>query len=465
MHKSDLFGGKQTESVLSWFALGVVALPFIFLCFFNHPMGDDFWITSMVREYGYCEAQAMLYKTITARYSLLAITGASPLTFGNFWLYKIIPLVYLFLFWWVLVYFFQSFLSKEAKRSDIFSLSAVIAIIYLASMPGLGEGVFWFSSLVSYQVGILFSLWWLALWRRFYRSDFRSPRYAVAACVVLIILVGLNELFAMLASGLTALILGIRIFSGRKAKLEWSMLILIAMAWWFLLSAQSFGDRYMQVAEKGELTIMYAAGYSVLQVGYHVLKALLNPFFWIGILLGAGAFARLVPYALFDRKLLRKNSPLLFSIIGIAMVFVSFLTYYFIDIRLVPLRVTNVIIFIFFSGVLLTGILLLEKSGNRRFCRLRQIARQYKFLLIAALFLIGGFTKNNVSASYSALASGELYRYDQQMKQRYLLLKTCQTDTCRIPLLKDTPSMVRYSIADDDPHIAEYFRKKIVYVE
>lgn len=450
---------------LRWFILAIIALPFLAISYFVHPMGDDYWITSLVREHGYVEAQIMLYKSITARYTLLAIAGASPLSFGNFWLYKIIPLIYVFLFWGILSYFFQSYLCKVAKNADIFFLSAVITVTYLAVMPGLGEGVFWFSSLVSYQFGILFFLLWLACWNWYYRYKSGSLFYAVATCTLLVMLSGLNELFAMLATGLIFIILSIKIYSGKNSRLEYIMLILIAVAWWFLLSAQSFSDRYVAVPKKNEIVIVSAVGYAIAQVGYHVLKCLLNPFLWIGFLLGAGAFERLLPYIQVDQRMLKKRALLLFFTCGISMLLVSFMTYYFIDIRLVPLRVTNLIIFILFSALLLAGLLASEKLRQHRYNKLQQIVYQFRFLIITSFFLIGFFTKNNVSAAYSALVSGELNRYDQQMKDRYQLLKNCQTDTCKLPLLKDIPIIIRYSIVDNDPHLAEYFRKKIVYIE
>ncbi len=450
---------------LKWFILAIMALPFIAISYFVHPMGDDYWITSLVREHGYIEAQIMLYKTITARYTLLAIAGASPLSFGNFWLYKIIPIIYIFLFCGTLSYFIQSYISNEGKKADIIFLSAVITVTYLAVMPGLGEGVFWFSSLVSYQFGILFFLYWLACWNRYFRYKGERLFYAVATCTLLILLSGLNELFAMLATGLIFIVLSIKIYSGKNCRLEYSMLILIAVSWWFLLSAQSFRDRYIVVPQKNEIAIVKAVGYAIAQVGYHVFKCLLNPFLWIGVLLGAGAFKRLLPYIQVDQSMLKKRAPFLFLICGIAMFLVSFMTYYFIDIRLVPLRVTNLTIFILFSGLLLAGVLAAEKFMQYRDNKVQQIIYQFRFVIITSFFLLGLFMKTNVSTAYSSLASGELNRYNQQMNDRYQLLKNCQTDTCKLPLLKDIPIIIRYSIVDNDPHLAEYFRKKIVYLE
>src|SRR5690349_12172282 len=91
---------KRTE-LTNTIILLILLLPFVAISFFNHPLGDDYWITSLVRKDGFLQAQKTLYQTVSARYTLLTITSLSPLTFGNFWLYKLIPIVFIVSFFFV----------------------------------------------------------------------------------------------------------------------------------------------------------------------------------------------------------------------------------------------------------------------------------------------------------------------------------------------------------------------------
>ena len=76
----------------------LLLVPFLVLSFYNYPAGDDFWLSALVRESGVIKAQEILYHAVSARYSALTMMSFNPLVFGNFWLFRLIPLVFIILF-------------------------------------------------------------------------------------------------------------------------------------------------------------------------------------------------------------------------------------------------------------------------------------------------------------------------------------------------------------------------------
>ncbi|MBO9635870.1 MAG: hypothetical protein J7578_22390, partial [Chitinophagaceae bacterium] len=418
-----------------------MALPFFIISFFNNPVGDDYWITALVREHGYFPAQKILFNTVNPRYSALAISAVSPLTFGNFWLYKVIPLIFILLFWRIIAYLIRSIIQVDASRKDIDFLSAVIIITYLTLMPGMGEGLYWISSLVCYQLGLLFLCLWISLWIRIYTKPGRNILYGLSSCIVLAVMLGFIELLNMIATGSILLVLVYRMYKRKSIGWELIMLVITLFSWYILLSAGSSSRRYFSVIEKREVSLLYATRFAFMQVGYNIVKACVNPFLWIGILLIIAPLKRLLPYLRIYLNWPRKQLYFLIVIWGGSMLMLSLATCYVNEGHIVPLRVTNMIIFIFLMGIIGTGSILFGELLTQE--KIGVILRPERmYLAIGVLFLAGIFLTNNYSTATTELVSGKLYRYEKQMQQRYELLQNCKEKLCPIPYLKNLPTTV-----------------------
>jgi hypothetical protein len=130
------------------------------------------------------------------------------------------------------------------------------------------------------------------------------------------------------------------------------------------------------------------------------------------------------------------------------MLFIEFIAVHLSPNHVVPLRITNMMVFFLLVGI---------------FCWLPLRQLPYKYLVACVLFAVGMFTKNNISTATKELLNGEAAAYNREMNNRYKIIRACPSDTCEIPKLQHRPTTLRYSSFDNDGHIGEYFNKVISY--
>ncbi|RYY13551.1 MAG: hypothetical protein EOO04_31705, partial [Chitinophagaceae bacterium] len=178
--------------------LSVILLPVVIISAFNHPLGDDYWFTAMVREIGFPKAFGIIYDTVSPRYTVLSLMAVNPLVFGNFWLYKLIPVLYIPVFTLCNIYFLNTvsrfFDDNNGIKPDIYFISIVFTITYLAVMPGIGEGLFWVSSLAGYQTALMGLIVFAALMIQWHCQKQRSVIKAVATVLCFAFVMGCNEI-------------------------------------------------------------------------------------------------------------------------------------------------------------------------------------------------------------------------------------------------------------------------------
>jgi hypothetical protein len=398
-------------------------LPLIVISFFNHPVGDDYWFSSLVRKDGFTEAYAQIRQSVSARYTALSLMAVNPLVFGNFFLYRIIPVTFIVIFFLSLTY-----LLKSLNQRKPFHLSAIGTATYFAVMPGIGEGLYWTSSLCVYQCGIVFLMLWAAMLSRWYIQHKKNFITAVTACFCLLATAGCNEILAGLL-----LIATFTLLIKKKDSLSVILFLLSLGCALYVFTANSFAERYQ--ASFQSTRIIHSAYLGIQYTGYHILKCLVNPFFWIGLLL---AQKIKLPFSL--KKAIMPWLAL--------MLFIEFVAVHLSPNHVVPLRITNMMVFFLLVGI---------------FCWLPLRQLPYKYLVACVLFAVGIFTKNNISTATRELLNGDAAAYNEEMKNRYKLIRECKSDTCEIPQLQHRPTTLRYSSFDNDGHIGEYFNKVISY--
>jgi hypothetical protein len=401
----------------------LILLPLVVISFFNHPTGDDYWFSALVRKQGFPEAYSSIRQTVSARYTALSLMAVNPLVFGNFFLYKIIPIAFIIVFFLTV-----SHLLKTLTNQKHYLLSVVFTATYLAVMPGIGEGLYWTSSLCVYQCGILLLMLWAATLIKWYHLHRRDTQTAAIACVCLIATAGCNEILAVVA------LIGSIILLTRKKDIFSLVMFGLAIACIsYLLLAASFSERYRPSFHAPD--ILNSAYLGIQYTGYHILKCMINPFLWTGLILAEN----IKPHLSF-KKVIIPWLALLFLI--------EFVAVHFSDNHAVPLRVTNMMVFFFLIGI---------------FCWLPLRTIRYKYVLFFILVLTGAVTKNNISTAAKQLIHGDAAAYNREMNNRYRLVRQCNSDTCEVPQLQHRPTTLRYSSFDDDQHIGEYFNKVIKY--
>jgi hypothetical protein len=276
--------GLKSGVGLCWLACLPAILIFMAVSLYNHPLGDDFWCTSMVRKYGYWDAQARLYNIVPPRYLELAISCVTPLSFGNFSGYKVIPALFILLFIHVLTSFYRTLGGRGRLSYRKAILPAILFVaLYLSVMPGIAEGIYWASSLSVYHTGIILFIIWCDYSIRWYCLQ-RRPVYLVVVALCLAGILGCNEIISIIVVTVIAVIGAHRLWR-RKGKgvdvmLAVQFIVLISCLL-FILQFTGGGNRYSLVKTSASGRWLYSIGYSLVIDGYYIGKCLINPFFWV----------------------------------------------------------------------------------------------------------------------------------------------------------------------------------------
>jgi hypothetical protein len=447
---------------LDVFFVLAILLPFVWLSFYNHPIGDDFWFSALVRKYGFSKAAFIIFSTVSPRFSSLAVMGINPLIFGNFWLYKLIPVLFILSFFLVFSYFIQSVTVSAANRKYIFLLSAFFTVTYISILPGVGEGMYWVSSLVVYQFGNLFFLIWLAFLIRYFNRN-SIWFYGPASTITLLILLGFNEMIAVIALLVNITILIFRKMSGRNTGIILINLALSVIVLYMMLRSGSVSVRYLSGDLPGGRQLFHYAWLACLKTGYHILKCIANPLFWVGITLAVPSMKYLFTYGGGRKISMIPVSRYTLTIWIFMMVLISLLATVFSPDHFVPLRVSNLIVFIFLMGLFYAAVFFLSEPGKNFIFKELLKWSKYRNACLLTLFVLAFFLRNDYSTGVREILSGSASAYDREMTNRILLIQHCTADTCTIPVLKHRPVSIRYSAYDNDRHIGEYFNKVLLY--
>lgn len=453
--------GKHSSSLLSFLILLCILGPFIIISFFNFPTGDDFWYGHLVRRDGYWKAQWEFYSLISPRYTTFAITCLFPLSFGRFYGYKLIPLVAMVLIVLTLAHWFRR--TGGEDRKGAFWLALLFTGVYFAVQQGIGEGLYWASAVAGYDTAIVLFVLWLTELFGWYSGGQRGSWVVVTLCLNLVVLGGCNELMMPVCGIiLLALILYRRLVLGKIDWLLSGMLVIVAGC--FLVAALSKGvnNRYRLNQGLHSVGTGYSAGFSVVVVGYCILRVLINPFFWAALLAGYPVFNRWSGKFYQRQRDLFGRDALLYTgaALGVILFMMPFSILYLLGLH--PFhRVNNLVAFFLLLGLLYYGTFFLH---GRRSARVRWPlpALKGRWAVAILLLLAAGFIlPNNVSEAAGEIVSGKAYHYDREQRERWRLISGCQGDSCVVPPLRHIAVVLRYDSTDsDDPSV--YFGKNVL---
>ena len=431
-----------------------VVLLFVVVSFYNHPVGDDFWCTAMVKKYGFWKAQRMLYDIVPPRYLELALSCLTPLSFGSFWGYKLIPVLYIVVFFYVVACCYGT-LTGSSRRNALIA-GVLFTAIYLSVLPGMAEGIYWASALSVYHTGIiLFIVWcnYLLKWYYLKRSVYQVP----VICLCLAGMYGCNELISIAA----VLVLLAIAWHGGIRRMDVLLLVQVAVSAVVVLVVTRFGgafNRYGSVQNKDSGRLLFSLGYAFIVDGYYIGRVLINPFFWAILLLGAGVLGGgiagpmgLTPVV----RLLAVYRRTFMAIWAVLLVIVPMVMIYISGER-PPLRICNMIVFFFLSG------LIVMVGGRGWFWKKWRLGGRWRTVVAGGLLIVGLSIPDNVSHAAGDLLSGDLRQYDRDWNERIQLIRECRDKVCVVPHLRRIPWIFWFEPDGADQHISEYFDKTII---
>lgn len=414
----------------------VVFSPMLYMSFFNHPSTDDYGFMVKVKEMGYFKACYSIYTGWLNRFTAIIIIAAYPVFFQSDFGYIFLPMVFM-----ALILVGTKKLTNQLFTSLYFPNSSIIfsvafIVLYFFKMPNIAEGIFWFNGAVPYQLGNIFSLFLFAslLARRNKESIIDRWGWPV---LFLFLIVGSNETIMLFWLFFIGYINVNHLIHHKQIHKGWAMFLVLGCLFSLLVFLSpgnavrsSFFVNNHQLIPSIKMSIVECFRYFNQWIVFSPLvpiTLLLIPLFCAFIKNGTFAIS------------IFKVKPWL-SLLGFIfiLVFLFFPAYWSMGNR-PPERTVNAIYFIFILGWFYHIILFLHFYYSKEIVNLaifvNPVVKAVLFLLILFQFNL----PNNIKGAWMDVKSGIGPRYDDEINQRYQLIKKCQTDTCDLPEIKNRP--------------------------
>lgn len=410
--------------------------PFVVLSFFVHPQNDDWAYAVRAQDAGFWGANVFWYEHWGGRYSANAILSASPLAFGWIGAYRWLPVLVLALLG-VAAFAVASSVAPRALLRWRVWLAAIIVALFLAGMPDVAQGIYWWTGAVSYQLGLVLWLGLVAVVLALPRRHTRLGRVLALglAFVLVTAAAGTNELVLAYTIGFLVGVGAMR--SWRARRLEIGVLVLAGVAFAVGSAAVLAPGNQMRLAATARPDIAAALSAAVAEAGrYLAVWTLATPVLPVTALLWP-AFATAA-----RRHADVPRHPALVVALVLGVCTVSFVPS-FVAAGAIQPRTLNVVYLLFVIGMVFTA----WTHASRYVAQHDADARlPIGVAMIAALFVaVTAFRPHaNLRVAWSDLLSGSAARYNRELDARYEAIAHCRGPVCMVPRLSALPPTIAF---------------------
>ncbi|NMH28586.1 DUF6056 family protein [Flavobacterium silvaticum] len=454
----------KTFKYLSLFIFAYTIFPFLVLCFFNVPLGDDFWYAEFFRKNGFWQTQSLFYHNWSGRYiSSAAISGLNPASYGNFTLFFIHPLLLILGTAWALHRLVKNAVTIFKLGVDANLLFAFLFFFYCNYVPDFGETFYWMAGSFTYQLPIIFFLAYLNALLLLFHSDsvFRISKNTAIAVICLAICLGCNEVMTVYVNAVNCLVLFL-LFSQKNYLNRFTPLFILAFVISFLMISAPGNFVRGALFAKSDFHFLKACGQAL-------ARSIFMIFFWLTsltlILLcipGEAKNETPVIDRLFFFVKTKKTFLLVSLVFLIGMLFVGFFPSIYAT-NWIPQRAYTPIFFVFTLIASLLIFALIQKVEI--LSKANTLLSDSKISLIVLPLLAVGLSQNsNVMNAYVDITSGKANSYHKQVLATYEMLRTTKNDTVIISPIEKKPLVLPYRWPGGnglvDAQLAQYFKTK-----
>lgn len=184
---------KSLLLTLAILVIGVTALPYLWLSYYNVPMSDDFLYAAESRDLGVFGAVEMWYFEFTGRYTSSLVMSLLPVRELNFTISQVFPMLLIAGLIGGLYYCIHAF--KFFSSLQAILLTAVVFSVYISTLVSPGEVIYWLSGSVTYMLPIVIMLFfWGYIVRIYFSTQKVSAIDFAATSLGCILLSGSNEI-------------------------------------------------------------------------------------------------------------------------------------------------------------------------------------------------------------------------------------------------------------------------------
>lgn len=423
-------------------------LPYLFISIYTNPGADDFM-------YGYLGKKDPLIKNLLYQYhfwsgrytaNIFVLTG--PLSFNSLVIYKIIPIILIMLTVGGFSFLLKSIIGKGITTLDNYIISISLGLLYLYQMPTIGEGFYWYTGSVTYQLGNIFAIIYLSLLFRLSEKNYLLSNKIIHLALtssIAFVAIGFNEVLMIFILLFSLLVLCISIYRKSNFKI-WATYFIFICAGFAAISILAPGNYVRESFYPEKHQFFHSLLYSIAQTGRFFL-------IWTS---SAPLFIMSVIFYYFNKKLSASVPifsasfylhPIVSTCLLFFIIFASVFPAYWVTGILGQHRTLNIAYFFFiilwFINLNVWFNFFKQKLNYQQPLSLKSI--YFLVLITLGCFL---FAKNGFDCS-SDIITGRARSYDTQMKKRYSIVAESK-DTIFFSQIIDPPrSFHVYDITND----------------
>ena len=438
-------------------------LPLIFISFFNNPGSDDFDLSYESQVEPFWSLQIRRYFEWSGRYFSNGLLSLDPLTYNDYFFFKIVP-IFLLLLLVYSIYIFISCLQLNITKLKKQAFVGFFLFVYIYQMPSVCEGFYWIPGSITNQLPEILALFFYSLLLRYYQS--KNIIYLLLSAVVLFATMGCNEITVviLLLFNLSLLLYNYYLFKKLSKPLVFILILTIIFGAIEILAPGNS-------VRSSNLVIKNQFIYSVLKSVQVSFSFITN---WIPIITLCCLFF-LDDLILLINEKINKNY-IVNPIYSIALVFIIVYAGIFPGLWSLnskpPDRTVNTIYFFFIFGYLYFIITLVHYLINIK--KINFIYQKNIKIVIGIIIILNFISDNNIVLAYHDLLSGKACKYNKEMMARFELIKKCKEPDCVLPELINKPPTI-YNTVDmglttdknnwKNLEMSRYFRKKSIVIK
>lgn len=407
----------------------LVLVSYAMVSMYCHPSGDDFTYALKGLDGNFLSMVLNERCDTNGRYTSNFLMLFSPLNWGGFVGYKLMPVLLIALLFIGLTVFFRIMI----KRHSVL-LAAVCAVISFSIMPDITEAIYWYTGAWTYTPSALLFLMASAVVIKLQSK--LKPTHHFVVLVLMMLFSGFNETIALY--GLTASL----VFAIKTKTHRFSLLYLTLSVSLFAFVYTAPGNHVRTMQFEDSHLVLYSLGMSSLYSIRFMGEWLLNPafFLWLVFLL------RLRIEDTVIAKLQFLRNPITIIIILVAPVFIGCLGPIFSTGMLGQYRTANL------ASLLFIPFFTLIVLGNRDYLSEKlkfPLLQKFAFPLLIIFLLIW----KNQFYLFQEIINTEIVQFDEEMNQRYALIEACEESQCFIPEIQhQSKTLFVYKLNNDPEH-------------
>ena len=423
-------------------------IPFFVLAFFARPVDDEYPFFTNLSSMSSWEFVYSMYTGWSGRY-FSTFLASIFLKFIIYW--KGFYPIFIFL---ILVISFLSYywiinnLSFTNSVKEKLLLTNSLFLVYIYGMPSLAEGFYWFICALGYMLTNCFLIFWIGfLCQREYNKNNQKSMYKENLVIFFFTfaLCGCIEIMSSLVVGLIAIIWITKFINTKKIDTFYSLLFVFALVC-FCFSIFAEGNS------------VRASNFSGLSNPLLILRKLIPNslnyiFYWF---FETPILVFTLFYLPFAQKIITKTdfdfifkvNPFWALVVWIGVVFGSFSIGYISIGGDLPMRINNIVYFLFLIGWFYVVSVFVcfysnkDSITNLDFSIFSKPSVFTKLIAPLVIFLFLYKENNPIRAAYSDILKGRAYNYAMQLEERQEILNNCKSDMCIVPKITTPPHII-----------------------